>query len=71
MKSLVIFFLKSFAIIFTGFCLANILRVIITCLFSGDTLSVNQIIDLPYLLYLIFSLIISAIFAIILHIKSK
>lgn len=59
MKAKFLLFLYSFLIIFLGMTLTNIFSCFIYGLQDGDVTS--RIIELPYLLYAVFSLIISAV----------
>lgn len=59
MKAKFLLFLYSFLIIFLGMTLTNIFSCFIYGLQDGDVTS--RIIELPYLLYVVFSLIISAV----------
>ena len=59
MKAKFLLFLYSFLIIFLGMTLTNIFGCFIYGLQDGDVTS--RIIELPYLLYAVFSLIISAV----------
>lgn len=71
LKSLVILFLETFAIVFVGFVLCNIGAVTIDGIHNGFDLFLGKLCDLPYLLYLAFSLIFSIIFVLIIHGKTK
>ncbi len=65
------FFLQLFGIVFLGFSLCNIFAVTTDCLFNGFGLFFTRICELPYLLYLFFSLIISAVLAFVICRKTK
>ena len=68
---LFVLFLEFLGIIFIGFCLCNIMAVTINCIFDGFDSFLERIMDLPFLLYLIFSFVISAVLAIFLQRKTK
>lgn len=65
MKSFCILLLQIFLITFSGFVLCNVINVAIKGLFGGFDLFLKQLLDLPYLLYFAFSLIISVILTLI------
>ena len=60
MGTLFLFF-KFFVVVFVGFCICSVFGIVIHCIFNGFGDFLLKIIDLPYLLYLLFSLIISLI----------
>ncbi|MBE6548009.1 MAG: hypothetical protein E7667_03920 [Ruminococcaceae bacterium] len=62
-----VLFLQFFGVLFVGFSLCNICGVAIGCIFNGFDVFLTRVIDLPYLLYLILSLIISAVWILILR----
>ena len=64
-------FLQFFGVLFVGFCLCNICGVAIGCMFNGFDVFLTRVIDLPYLLYLTLSLIISAVLILIIRNKIK
>ena len=64
-------FLQFLVVLFMGFCICNVLNIVIRCIFNGFDDFLLKIIDLPYLLYLIFSLIISLILIFIIRQKAK
>ena len=66
-KNDLVMFLQFFGVLFVSFCLANICGVAIGCIFNGFNVFLARVIDLPYLLYLIFSLILSAVLILIIH----
>ena len=68
---LFVLFLEFFGIIFFGFCLCNIIAVTINCIFDGFNSFLGRVMELPFLLYLIFSFVISAVLAIIIQRKIK
>jgi len=70
-KSSVLLLFFTFAIILVGIVLANVLAVVIKCMFTGFSDFIPAICDLPYLLYLIFSLVISIVLALIMNRKIK
>ena len=61
----------SFLVLFIGFVSVNVLAVIINCLFNGFENFISILHDLPYLLYLLFSLVLSLVFALITIQKTK
>ena len=65
MKSFCILLLQTFLITFSGFVLCNVITIVINDFFSGFSLFFEQLLALPYLLYLIFSLIISLLLTLI------
>ncbi len=69
MKEKVLLFLSSFLIIFSGMTLASIIGCVIYGLPNGDVLA--RVVALPYVLYVIFSLIISTIFLCLIFRKKK
>ena len=71
MKNLVALFLRFAGILFVGFCLANTFGILINCCFDGFDLFVKQLAELPYLMYLAFSLILSFALALVIYIKTK
>ena len=68
---LFVLFLEFFEIIFVGFCLCNIIAITINCIFDGFNSFLGRVMELPFLLYLIFSFVISAVLAIIIQRKIK
>ena len=70
-KNNLVLFLQFFGVLFVGFCLCNICSVAIGCIFNGFDVFLTRVIDLPYLLYLILSLIISAVWILIIRNKLK
>ena len=68
---LFVLFLEFFGIIFFGFCLCNMIAVTINCIFDGFNSFLGRVMELPFLLYLIFSFVISAVLAIIIQRKIK
>ena len=68
---LFVLFLEFLGTIFVGFCLSNIIAVTINCIFNGFYSFWGRLMDLPFLLYLIFSFVISAVLAIIIQRKTK
>lgn len=71
MKQWLISAAQFFAVIFAGFVLANICAIASRCIFNGFDVFGSQVLQLPYLLYLIASIVLSAILAAIVHVKSK
>ena len=65
MKGFWILFIRILLITFSGFVLCNVTTIVINDFFSGFSLFLEQLLALPYLLYLIFSLIISLILTLI------
>ena len=66
-----VLFLEFFGIIFGGFCLCNIIAITINCIFDGFYSFLGRVMDLPLLLYLIFSFVISTVLVIIIQRKTK
>ena len=66
-----ILFLQIFGTLFVGFSLCNVFAVIIDCLFNGFDCFLLRVCELPYLLYLVFSLIISSVLFLIIYKKTK
>ena len=64
-------FLQFLAVLFVGFCVCNVLGIVIRCMFNGFDNFLLKIMDLPYLLYFLFSLIISLILIFIMRQKTK
>lgn len=56
---------------FVGFCLVNTIAIAIDCAFNGFGYFVERFLDLPFLLYLCFSLVISIILIIVIKRKTK
>lgn len=71
MKGLYIFYLQTFLITFAGFVLSNICAVAIKAIGCGFDSFLDRLADLPYLLYLVFSLIISAILTLVLRSRTR
>ena len=63
--------LQFLGVLFVGFCVCNVFGIVIRCIFNGFDDFLLKIIDLPYLLYLLFSLIISLILVFIIRQKTK
>ncbi len=70
-KNNFVLFLQFFGVLFVGFCLCNIFAVAIDCIFNGFDAFFARVINLPYLLYLILSLILSAVWIFIIRRKLK
>ena len=68
---LFVLFFEFLGIIFVGFCLCNIIAITINCIFDGFYSFLGRVMGLPFLLYLIFSIVISAVLAIIIQQKTK
>ena len=68
---LFVLFLEFLGILFVGFCLCNIIAITINCIFDGFYSFLGRVMDLPLLLYLIFSFVISAVLVIIIQRKTK
>ena len=64
-------FLQFLTVLFMGFSICSVLGIVIRCIFNGFDDFLLKIIDLPYLLYLLFSLIISFILLFIIRQKAK
>lgn len=70
MKPLFVLFLKAFGIVFAGLVLVNICAVFVRCIFGGFAMFASQLADLPYVIYLVFSLIFSVVLALIIYRKA-
>ena len=66
-----VLFLEFLGILFVGFCLCNAIAVTIDCIFDGFNLFWERIMDLPFLLYLGFSFVISIVLVIVIQSKTK
>lgn len=66
-----VLFLEFFGILFVGFCLCNVIAVTVDCVFDGFNSFLEKIIDLPFLLYLGFSFVISIVLTIVMQSKTK
>ena len=64
-------FFQFLAVLFMGFCMCSVLGIVVRCILNGFDDFLLRIIDLPYLLYLLFSLIISFILIFIIRQKAK
>jgi len=67
----IISFLVLLIILFMGFCLCNTIVITIDCLFEDFDHFGARILDLPFLLYLFFSLALSTILTIVIQRKTK
>ena len=65
----VLLFLISFAIIFSGMTLTNIISCVIYGISEGNVMA--KILGLPYILYVIFSAVLSALFLCLVFKKKK
>ena len=68
---LFVLFLEFFGILFVGFCICNAMAVAIDCMFEGFGSFWGRILDLPFLLYLCFSFVISIVLTIVMQSKTK
>ena len=68
---LFVLFIEFLAIIFAGFCLCNVLAITIDCVFDGFNSFWERIMNLPFLLYLGFSFVISIVLTIPIYRKTK
>ena len=66
---LFVLFLEFFGILFVGFCICNAMAVAIDCMFEGFGSFWGRILDLPFLLYLCFSFVISIVLTIVMQNK--
>ena len=66
-----ILFFEFFGVTFAGFCLCNAMAIAIDCIFDGFDYFGARILDLPFLLYLFFSLVISAALTIFIVRKTR
>ena len=64
-------FLTICGILFAGLSLCNICAIAIDCVFNGFGSFLSRIGSLPYLFYLILSLILSMVLTFIIHKKTK
>ena len=71
MKEWLILFLQLLGVLFAGIVLCNVVTVLINCISNGFARFLPQIIQLPYLLYFIFSLILSLVLTLIVWCKRK
>ena len=67
----IVLFLQFFIVLLFGFCLCNVCRIAISCIFNGFDLFLTQVMDLPYVLYLVLSVILSAVWIFIIRSKLK
>ena len=68
---LLFLFLQILVVLFIGFVFVSVLGTVIRCIFNGFDDFLLKIIDLPYLLYLFFSPIISLILIFVIRQKAK
>ena len=68
---LFVLFLEFFGILFVGFCICNAMAVAIDCMFEGFGSFWGRILDLPFLLYLCFSFVISIVLTIVMQNKTR
>ena len=68
---LFVLFLEFFGILIVGFCLCNVIAVTIDCVFDGFNSFLEKIMDLPFLLYLGFSFVISIVLTVVMQSKTK
>jgi len=71
MKALLILFFQTLLIVFAGFVACNISAVVINDIFDGFESFFEQIRNLPYILYGIFSLIISGVLTLMIQSKTR
>lgn len=67
--SVLLLLIFTFVIVFLGLLLASVFAVVINCLFCGFSDFTPMICDLPYFVYLIFSLFVAIVLT--LRIKGK
>ena len=67
MKEKVTVFIKTFAVIFPGLILCNVVRTVIEALIYDGGISFSNIIALPYLLYGLFSAVLSSAFVVLIN----
>lgn len=60
-----------FLVLFVGFVLCNVFAVIINCLFEGFGSFLFKLCELPYLVYLLISFVLSLALALIIGNKTK
>ena len=70
-KDNIFLFLLSFLVLCIGFILSNALAVLINCIFNGFDSFFSTVLNLPFVLYAIFSLIISIAFTIFINNKTR
>lgn len=70
-KDLIYMLSLSFIVLFIGFIISAVLNLFIKCIFDGFHLFTERLADLPFLLYFILSIVISTVFCIYIHYKSK
>ena len=68
---LFVLFIEFLAITFAGFCLCNVIAITIDCVFDGFDSFWERIMNLPFLLYLGFSFVISIVLTIPIYRKTK
>ena len=68
---LFILFLEFLVILFAGFCLCNAIVIIIDCIFDGFNSFWERIMDLPFILYLGLSFIISIVSTTLIYRKTR
>ena len=67
-----VLFLEFFGILFAGFGLCSVIAVAIDCsIFEGFASLGERILDLPFLLYLGFSFVISIVLTIVIQSKTR
>lgn len=64
-------FIEFFAIILIGFCLCNAIAITIDCIFDGFNSFWERIMNLPFILYLGFSFVISIVLTIFIYRKTR
>ena len=64
-------FLEFTGILFAGFCLCNTMAVTIDCIFEGFDPFWERVADLPFLLYLGFSFVVSTALTIVIQRKAR
>ena len=68
---LFVLFFELFGILFIGLCLCSIIAVTTGCMFNGFNSFCERIMALPFLVYLVFSFVISAVLAVIIQRKTR
>ena len=70
-KDYIFLFLISFLVLFFGFILTNASAIAINCLFDGFDSFFSKVLNLPFIVYAVFSFILSTVFVIFIHSKTK
>lgn len=71
MKDKVVLFIKAFVVIFLAFTISNVSRLIIEVFVYDASISFSDVKDLPFLLYGLFSAVLSLVFTAFINILKK